>query len=110
MDNLLDGFDAPAVMDIKVIIARQSTMSIRDKMIMNIIKVGKRTFNDNPDIHTPRTDLYQKMIQVDPSAPTEAERETEAITKCRYLSFRDGRSTTTGLCKYLCIAYHCLTT
>ena len=62
-------------------------------------QIGNRTFNDNPDIHSDRPDLFQKMIQVDADEPTDEEREKEAITKFRYLSFRDHRSTTTGLCK-----------
>ena len=61
--------------------------------------MGNRTFNDSPNIHSDRPDLYQKMIQLDADEPTDEEREKEAITKFRYLSFRDHKSTTAGLCK-----------
>lgn len=35
-----------------------------------------------------RSDLYEKMIKVDPTAPTPEELETKAITKLRYMQVR----------------------
>ena len=36
----------------------------------------------NPSL---RKDLYEKMIKLDPSEPTESERQQQAITKLRYM-------------------------
>lgn len=77
MENLLQNFQSPAVMD---------------------IKLGKRTFVNAPGNDCKREDLYEKMIKVDPEGPTEEEHEEKCVTKHRYLSFRDQRSTTKGLC------------
>ena len=54
---------------------------------------------DCPANHSKREDLYEKMIKIDPNGPTEAEHDDKCVTKLRYLSFRDQRSTTQGLCK-----------
>ena len=42
-------------------------------------------------------DLYQKMISIDPEAPTEEERQQSAIIKPRYMKFRDDMSSTSSL-------------
>lgn len=36
--------------------------------------------------------MYQKMVEVDPSAPTEEENLQQAITKPRYMQWRDDMS------------------
>lgn len=36
--------------------------------------------------------MYQKMIEVDPTAPTDEENEQKAITKPRYMQWRDEMS------------------
>lgn len=65
MEDLLQHFSDPNIMD---------------------IKMGKRTFLElevkNPVL---RKDLYEKMVTIDPNAPTEEERQQEAITKLRYM-------------------------
>ena len=38
-----------------------------------------------------------QMIKVDPTAPTEEERENEAVTKLRYMDFRDNISSSRSL-------------
>jgi len=45
----------------------------------------------------PRADLYEKMIGEDPAAPTLKEHQTRAITKYRYLDWRDCISSTRNL-------------
>ena len=40
------------------------------------------------------------MCQVDPDGPTEEEHRKKSVTKTRYLSYRDERSTTKALCKF----------
>ncbi|XP_034471791.1 inositol-trisphosphate 3-kinase homolog isoform X3 [Drosophila innubila] len=72
LQDLLAGFKDPCVMD---------------------IKLGSRTFLESEVSNkTLRPDLYQKMIAVDASAPTEAEHEAQAITKLRYMLFRESLS------------------
>ncbi|KAH8263084.1 hypothetical protein KR044_004238 [Drosophila immigrans] len=72
LQDLLAGFKDPCVMD---------------------IKLGSRTFLESEvSNQTLRPDLYQKMIAVDASAPTQAEHEAQAITKLRYMLFRESLS------------------
>ncbi|XP_065357914.1 inositol-trisphosphate 3-kinase homolog isoform X2 [Calliphora vicina] len=72
LQDLLKGFKDPCVMD---------------------IKMGCRTFLESEvGNKTLRPDLYQKMIKVDPSAPTEEEHQQKAITKLRYMLFREAMS------------------
>uniref|UniRef100_A0A8D8BQJ4 Kinase n=1 Tax=Culex pipiens TaxID=7175 RepID=A0A8D8BQJ4_CULPI len=72
LQDLLHGFVDPNVMD---------------------IKVGFRTFSENEVSNTTlREDLYRKMVAVDPSAPTPEEHQRKAITKLRYMLFRENMS------------------
>ncbi|KOC59426.1 Inositol-trisphosphate 3-kinase A [Habropoda laboriosa] len=74
LQNLLFGFNDPHVMD---------------------IKMGTRTFLESEvSKTTARSDLYQKMIAVDPNAPTKQEHEQRAVTKLRYMQFREQQSST----------------
>ncbi|XP_053694083.1 inositol-trisphosphate 3-kinase A isoform X1 [Sabethes cyaneus] len=72
LQDLLHGFQDPNVMD---------------------IKMGFRTFSENEVSNTKlREDLYKKMIAVDPNAPTAEEHQRKAITKLRYMLFRENMS------------------
>ncbi|XP_013099836.1 inositol-trisphosphate 3-kinase homolog [Stomoxys calcitrans] len=72
LQDLLKGFKDPCVMD---------------------IKMGCRTFLESEVSNkTLRPDLYQKMIKVDPQAPTAEEHAQQAITKLRYMLFREAMS------------------
>ena len=42
----------------------------------------------------PSKDLYEKMVKIDNSAPTDAENDQKAITKPRYMQWRETISTT----------------
>lgn len=69
----------------------------RDPNVMDV-KMGTRTFLEsevrNPEL---RHDLYEKMIQIDPFEPTEDERKQAAITKLRYMQFRERGSSSASL-------------
>ncbi|XP_077996117.1 uncharacterized protein LOC144449455 [Glandiceps talaboti] len=73
MQDLLQDFDSPSVMD---------------------CKIGTRTYledeltkaREKPKL---RKDMYQKMIDIDPNEPTAEEHELGAITKPRYMQWRE---------------------
>ncbi|XP_037910307.1 inositol-trisphosphate 3-kinase homolog isoform X2 [Hermetia illucens] len=72
LQDLLHGFKEPSVMD---------------------IKMGCRTFSESEVMNTTlRPDLYKKMVAVDSTAPTEEEHRQQAITKLRYMLFREQMS------------------
>lgn len=81
MQDLLAEFDAPSVMDCK--------MGIRTYLEAELTSAGKQ-----PKL---RTDLYEKMISVDSNEPTEDERQQKAITKPRYMQWRENLSSTATL-------------
>ncbi|XP_023707854.1 inositol-trisphosphate 3-kinase homolog isoform X2 [Cryptotermes secundus] len=74
LQDLLHGFSDPHVMD---------------------VKMGTRTFLESEvQKTTARPDLYQKMVAVDPSAPSFEEHRDKAVTKLRYMQFREQQSST----------------
>ncbi|XP_057583894.1 inositol-trisphosphate 3-kinase B [Hippopotamus amphibius kiboko] len=81
MDDLLADFDAPCVMDCK--------MGVRTYLEEELTKARKK-----PSL---RKDMYQKMIEVDPEAPTEEEKAQRAVTKPRYMQWRETISSTATL-------------
>uniref|UniRef100_A0A8C4M2K3 Kinase n=1 Tax=Equus asinus TaxID=9793 RepID=A0A8C4M2K3_EQUAS len=81
MDDLLADFDSPCVMDCK--------MGIRTYLEEELTKARKK-----PSL---RKDMYQKMIDVDPEAPTEEEKAQRAVTKPRYMQWRETISSTATL-------------
>ncbi|XP_048213480.1 LOW QUALITY PROTEIN: inositol-trisphosphate 3-kinase B [Perognathus longimembris pacificus] len=81
MEDLLADFDSPCVMDCK--------MGVRTYLEEELTKARKK-----PSL---RKDMYQKMIEVDPEAPTEEERAQRAVTKPRYMQWRETISSTATL-------------
>ncbi|EHB06345.1 Inositol-trisphosphate 3-kinase B [Heterocephalus glaber] len=81
MDDLLADFDSPCVMDCK--------MGIRTYLEEELSKARKK-----PSL---RKDMFQKMVEVDPEAPTEQERAQQAVTKPRYMQWRETISSTATL-------------
>uniref|UniRef100_UPI003AAE808B uncharacterized protein itpkb isoform X2 n=1 Tax=Centroberyx gerrardi TaxID=166262 RepID=UPI003AAE808B len=81
MEDLLAEFDFPCVMDCK--------MGVRTYLEEELTKARKK-----PSL---RPDMYQKMIEVDPVAPTPEEHEQQAVTKPRYMQWRETISSTATL-------------
>jgi len=62
------------------------------------IKMGTRTFKESEvKNQTLRQDLYEKMINLDPREPSEQEHRDRAITKLRYMTFRERESSSQTL-------------
>lgn len=77
LENLLKHFHDPNIMD---------------------IKLGTRTFQESEvKNETLRTDLYNKMVLIDPNAPNSEERKCKALTKLRYMQFREQQSSSAQL-------------
>lgn len=81
LDDLLNNFDEPCVMDCK--------MGVRTYLEEELTKARGK-----PKL---RKDMYKKMIEVDPSAPTEEESAQQAVTKPRYMQWRETISSTSTL-------------
>ncbi|XP_070782416.1 inositol-trisphosphate 3-kinase B [Enoplosus armatus] len=81
MEDLLAEFDFPCVMDCK--------MGVRTYLEEELAKARKKP--------SPRPDMYQKMIEVDPEAPTPEENLQKVVTKPRYMQWRETISSTATL-------------
>ncbi|XP_077421479.1 inositol-trisphosphate 3-kinase Cb [Vanacampus margaritifer] len=81
MDDLLADFDSPSIMDCK--------MGSRTYLEEELMKARER-----PRL---RKDMYDKMVAVDPGAPTEQERVQQGVLKPRYMQWRETLSSTATL-------------
>lgn len=81
LEDLLTGFNCPCVMDIK--------MGVRTYLEEELVKA-----RENPKL---RTDMFQKMVEIDPNAPTPEESSQKAITKPRYMQWRETISSSASL-------------
>ncbi|XP_034024221.1 inositol-trisphosphate 3-kinase Cb [Thalassophryne amazonica] len=81
MDDLLAEFDSPSIMDCK--------MGSRTYLEEELIKA-----REQPRL---RKDMYEKMVAVDPEAPTEQEKAQQGVLKPRYMQWRETLSSTSTL-------------
>ncbi|XP_074854957.1 inositol-trisphosphate 3-kinase A isoform X2 [Carettochelys insculpta] len=81
LDDLLADFEGPCVMDCK--------MGIRTYLEEELTKAREK-----PKL---RKDMYKKMIEVDPLAPTDEENAQHAVTKPRYMQWRETISSSANL-------------
>ncbi|XP_012682232.1 inositol-trisphosphate 3-kinase A [Clupea harengus] len=78
MTDLLGSFEGPNVMDCK--------MGVRTYLEGELVRARER-----PKL---RRDLYQKMLEVDRQAPSAEEHDQRAVTKPRYMQWRETLSST----------------
>ncbi|XP_066595893.1 uncharacterized protein [Prorops nasuta] len=81
LQDLLGDFEQPCVMDCKV--------GVRTYLESELAKAKER-----PKL---RKDMYEKMVQIDPSAPSAEERKLQGVTKPRYMVWRETISSTATL-------------
>lgn len=81
LQDLLSDFDSPCVMDCKV--------GVRTYLEEELAKAKEK-----PKL---RKDMYEKMIQIDPTAPTDEEHRLKGVTKPRYMVWRETISSTATL-------------
>ncbi|XP_051502090.1 inositol-trisphosphate 3-kinase A [Myxocyprinus asiaticus] len=81
MKDLLASFDMPNVMDCK--------MGVRTYLEDELVRARVK-----PKL---RRDLYKKMLEVDSEAPTAEEQKQQAVTKPRYMQWRESLSSTNNL-------------
>uniref|UniRef100_A0A3Q4M3V6 Kinase n=1 Tax=Neolamprologus brichardi TaxID=32507 RepID=A0A3Q4M3V6_NEOBR len=81
LEDLLSGLKRPVIMDCK--------MGVRTYQEDELVKAR---------VKAPlRSDMYQKMVKMDPSAPSAEEHAQRGVTKWRYLQWRDSISSTSTL-------------
>ncbi|KAJ8405132.1 hypothetical protein AAFF_G00321230, partial [Aldrovandia affinis] len=81
LEDLLSGLSCPVIMDCK--------MGVRTYLEDELARARSR-----PCL---RTDMYQKMVKVDPTAPSAEEHAQGSVTKPRYMQWRDTVSSTSTL-------------
>ncbi|KAG7464453.1 hypothetical protein MATL_G00165750 [Megalops atlanticus] len=81
LEDLLSGLSCPVIMDCK--------MGVRTYLEEELMKARL-----NPCL---RNDMYQKMVKVDPMAPSAEEHAQGGVTKPRYMHWRDSVSSTSTL-------------
>nr|XP_021190612.2 inositol-trisphosphate 3-kinase A isoform X1 [Helicoverpa armigera] len=81
LQDLLSDFDSPCVMDCKI--------GVRTYLEEELAKAKEKT--------KLRKDMYEKMIQIDPKAPTDEEHRSKGVTKPRYMIWRETISSTATL-------------
>ncbi|KAJ8368957.1 hypothetical protein SKAU_G00089850 [Synaphobranchus kaupii] len=81
MDDLLADFDSPSIMDCK--------MGSRTYLEEELVKAREK-----PRL---RRDMYEKMVAVEPGAPSAEERAQQAVLKPRYMQWRETLSSTATL-------------
>ncbi|XP_048883820.1 inositol-trisphosphate 3-kinase B-like isoform X2 [Brienomyrus brachyistius] len=81
LEDLLSGKSFPVIMDCK--------MGVRTYLEKDLSKVQHGD--------SLRSDMYWKMVKVDPAAPTVEEHALRAVTKPRYLQWRDSLSSSSTL-------------
>ncbi|XP_078701247.1 inositol-trisphosphate 3-kinase A-like [Branchiostoma floridae x Branchiostoma belcheri] len=96
--EVVPGYHGEVFRDDKYYIELENLLThfVGDVAVMDV-KIGNRTFAEKEAINPKlRPDLYQKMVKVNPEAATEEEQQKQAITKVRYMTFREKESSTSA--------------
>ncbi|XP_068802034.1 inositol-trisphosphate 3-kinase A isoform X3 [Struthio camelus] len=98
LDDLLTDFEGPCVMDCKMGIRRETTVRLQQAHLLLIsltyLEEELTKAREKPKL---RKDMYKKMIEVDPLAPTAEENAQHAVTKPRYMQWRETISSSANL-------------
>jgi len=104
MTDLLRDFDDPAVMDIKMGIRYVGQTQLKECLNVPpmIEPLSCRTYLEEELLKARvqkalRKDMYEKMTEIDPNEPTEEEHAQQAITKPRYMQWRESVSSSSTL-------------
>ncbi|RXG68357.1 Inositol-trisphosphate 3-kinase A, partial [Armadillidium vulgare] len=94
--GIVDGSDGEKYLQLQDLLSDFSSACVMD------IKMGVRTYLEEELAkarHKPklRKDMYEKMVQIDANAPSEAENRAKAVTKPRYMVWRETISSTATL-------------
>ncbi|XP_010737481.3 inositol-trisphosphate 3-kinase B-like [Larimichthys crocea] len=81
LEDLLSGLRKPVIMDCKMGVRTYQEEELTKARVKEVL----------------RSDMYQKMVKIDPSAPSAEEHAQKAVTKWRYLQWRDTTSSTSTL-------------
>ncbi|KAM4555182.1 inositol-trisphosphate 3-kinase A-like isoform 2-T2 [Odontesthes bonariensis] len=81
LEDLLSGLRRPVIMDCK--------MGVRTYQEEELVNARSKT--------NLRSDMYHKMVTIDPSAPSAEEHAQKGVTKCRYLQWKDTTTSTSTL-------------
>ncbi|XP_034037755.1 inositol-trisphosphate 3-kinase A [Thalassophryne amazonica] len=81
LEDLLSGLRRPVIMDCK--------MGVRTYQEEELLKARNKA--------TLRSDMYYKMMKLDPTAPSAEEHTQKGVTKWRYLQWRDTTTSTSTL-------------
>ena len=82
MQDLLYGFENPSIMDIKI--------GVRTFLEEEFMSVSERESK-------PRNDLYLRLKEISPNELTESENRLQAITKRRFMSWRETSTSSSTL-------------
>ncbi|KAG9336325.1 hypothetical protein JZ751_002672 [Albula glossodonta] len=99
LTDLIGDFDGPSVMDCKMGVRLQHRGSLVSLCLFSFKMPPCRTYLEEELVRARerpklRNDMYEKMLEVDSEAPTPEEHEQRAVTKPRYMQWRETLSST----------------
>jgi len=97
MEDLLASFHEPCIMDCKIGVRTYLEQDLdKSERDPELRAVKKNIFKEDLILFFFK-DLYEKMIAIDPTAPTEQENEDKKLLKPRYMIWRESLSSSQDL-------------